>query len=115
MIPAYGETITLLRTSTTGTDDYGNDVLTDVELPVRHVAVWPRSASSTSNGESSGEHSTVIAGLSLLVPPGVAIKATDRVRVRGEIYEVEGEPGHWRSYLTNTDAGTEVALRRVTG
>lgn len=116
MIPAYGETVTLRRTATSGVDEYGNDVIVSEQTVVRNVAVWPRTSSGTTGGgETLGDRDTVIVGLTLLVPPGVLVTATDQVDVRGKTYDVDGEPGVWRSYLTGYRAGTEVALRRVEG
>ncbi len=112
LLPAqHGETVTLLRTEVTGHDEFGNDVLSPVTVDVRGVAVWPRTASR----DVEGQNTLVISGLFVMLPPGIDVKATDRMLVRGTRYEVDGEPGVWRSYLTGTDAGTQVALRRVEG
>jgi hypothetical protein len=109
----YGDTVTLLRTEVTGRDRYGNDILATVGTDVPGVAVWPRGARA--NGEDTEARDTVIIGLTALLPPGVAVKATDRLQWRGEEYEIDGEPGLHRSYLTGFAAGTEVALVRVVG
>ncbi len=111
-LPA-GETVVLHTTGPTTHDEYGNDVLTTVETKVAGVAVWPRTSGTTDTED--GANRLVISGLVALFPPGIAVKATDRVWARGAMYEVEGEPGQWRSYLTGTEAGTQVALRRVEG
>lgn len=42
-------------------------------------------------------------------PPGIDVRPTDRVRVRGKEYSVIGEIQDWGS------AGTVVALQRITG
>lgn len=108
----YGEPVTLLRTDAGGTDEYGNDVLTEVTTAISNVAVWPRTGTETDNGDARDQ--TVI-GLTLLIPPGIDVQSTDRFMVRGNRYEVAGEPGVWRSYLTGTLAGTEVNLTRIEG
>lgn len=41
-------------------------------------------------------------------PGGEDIRPTDQIRVRGELFEVVGEPAVWR-------LGTVIGLRRVTG
>ena len=104
----FGETVTLLRSEVTGRDGYGNDVRTDTELEVAGCPVWPRGSTEDTQGRD-----TVITGLTVVMPPGVEVLATDRVRVRGVVYAVDGEPGVWVSPLTGTAAGTEVALTRA--
>lgn len=42
-------------------------------------------------------------------PPGMDIVATDQVRVRGDLYTVEGKPQAWGT------SGVVVAVRLVTG
>jgi hypothetical protein len=42
-------------------------------------------------------------------PPGTTIAATDRIRARGVLYQVVGDPQVWGS------SGIAVQLRRVTG
>lgn len=111
----YGETVTLLRTGSTTHDEYGNDVLDESSSVIRDVAVWPRTSSETTGENNAGDRNQTIIGLTLLIPPGIAVRSTDRFVVRGERYEVDGEPGVWRSYLTNTQAGTQVTLTRVEG
>jgi hypothetical protein len=106
----FGETVTLLRSTVTGQDGYGNDVRTETEVEVAGCAVWPRGSTEQTAGRA-----TVIVGLTAVLPPGTAVAATDRMRVRGLVYAVDGEPGVWTSPLTGTEAGTEVALTRVTG
>jgi hypothetical protein len=111
----FGESVTLLRTSATGVDDYGNDVITDAEIVIADVAVWPRTSSESTGESDSTDRAQTIIGLTLLIPPGVDVHSTDRFSVRGQTYEVDGEPGVWRSYLTDTRAGTQVFLTRVEG
>lgn len=45
----------------------------------------------------------------LYAPPASDVRATDRVRVRGDVYEVVGKPQVWGT------SGVVVALREVTG
>lgn len=83
---------------------------TVVETVVEGCAIWPRTSS-----EQDQARSQVIVGLTVFIPPGVDVPATDKARVRGVLYEVDGDPGLYRSPLTGHASGTEVALRRVTG
>lgn len=109
---AHGEKVVRLRATPTGTDDYGNDIPGEpVEYPMYGVGVAPRTSTERNQGET-----TVFVGLSLYLPPtpGYNVLPTDRFRVRGVVYEVEGEPGVWRSPFSGTFFGTEVPVRRVT-
>ncbi|MBQ1047856.1 hypothetical protein KBX50_05205 [Micromonospora sp. C51] len=45
----------------------------------------------------------------IYAPPGVDVRPTDRIRVRGEVYEVAGKPQDWGR------AGVVILLRQVTG
>lgn len=107
-----GETVTIVRPAET-TDAYGNpaaDWDDPTETAVDGVAVAPR----VDTEDRSAGRQGVIVGLTLYLPAGAAIAATDRVVVRGDTYEVDGEPGDWRSPYS-TAKGVEVAVRRVVG
>jgi hypothetical protein len=106
-----GETATVLRPGTPTQDPYGNDVPgDDTETDYGSCAVWPRVSS-----EDVQARDQIIDGLYVLFPVGADVLATDRVRVRGEVYLVDGEPGVYRSPLTGTRLGPQVALTRITG
>jgi hypothetical protein len=110
----YGETLRLLHAGTPTLDEYGNDVPGAVTAQiVPGCTVWP--ATATTGTETVGELNSVIVGLVAFLPPGVMLTPADQIVVRGALYEVDGEPGWWRSYLTGTQAGTQVTLRRVEG
>ena len=107
-----GETVWLLPRQGGATDAHGNTVWTwDVEVPVDGAKVAPRP------GEEPEQlpRETVIVGLSVLLPPGVRLSAVDRMKVRGEVYKVIGEPGVWVSPWTGREWGVQVALERVEG
>lgn len=113
MPPPYpaGETITILRPGAPTQDEYGNDVPgPDVPTPVTGCAVWPRTSS-----EDDQARAQVTEGLNAVAPYGTDIRPHDRVKVGDRIYEVDGDPGEWRSPLTGTKAGVQISLTRVTG
>lgn len=113
MPPPYplGETITILRAGAPTQDDYGNDVPgADVEFDVQGCAVWPRTSS-----EDVRARLQVLEGLNVLAPYGTDVRPHDRIRVGGVLYDVDGDPGEWRSSLTGTRAGVQIELARVTG
>jgi hypothetical protein len=109
------ETVTRLR-GTEGTDAYGTPSISwasPAELDIPNTIVAPRMAA----GDELARHGRqgVIVGLTIYPPSGSDIGYRDRVRVRGAVYEVEGEPGDWRNPFTGDRPGMEVALRRVEG
>lgn len=111
MIFPHGETATIIR-APLADDGYGNKARdwsnsTRIESPGWGFA--PRPGDETATAGSQG----VIVGLTGYGPPGADVLPTDRVEVRGEVYEVVGEVGEWRSPLTGWEPGVEVALRRV--
>lgn len=108
-----GETITRLRAGSASNrvgasiDDWSDPA----ELDIDGCAVAPRDADE----ENAGGRQTVIAGFNVYAPPGADVLATDRLRVRGEIHEVIGEPGVWINPFTGATPGVEIRTRRVTG
>ena len=87
-----GETVTLIRESPGGTDDYGDPIAsTPVEMDVANVKVAPRpSTEPTVRGDEG-----VVIGWALYAPPGTIAYYTDKVRVRGVVCRVEGEIADW--------------------
>lgn len=64
--------------------------------------------------EQGGDVATTTTAYTLVMPPGSDLKATDRVRARGLVWDVEGEPGDYRSKRGKRKAAIAV-IRRVTG
>jgi hypothetical protein len=109
----FGGTVTVNRRSRGAPDEYGNDTWTITPQTYSGCAWWDsRYGSGTENVTA---RDTVSSGLTLALPYGTAVSATDQVVIAGVAYEVDGEAGHWRSPLTGSEFGTVVALRRVTG
>lgn len=113
MPPPYplGRTVTILRPGAPFRDAHGNEV-PGAEAPtlVAGCAVWARSSS-----ENTDARDQVFIGLSVVMPYGTDVRATDRVKVGDVIYEIDGEPGVHDSPLTGSRMGVEVSLSRVTG
>jgi hypothetical protein len=107
-----GETITVVRPGpVVDTDGYGNDVRgADVETDVAGCAVAPRT--STENVDARDQ---IIEGLTVWPPAGTDIQATDKIRRGGVLYEIDGDPGAWRSPFTGLAAPMRLSLTRVTG
>jgi hypothetical protein len=106
----FGETVTLHTRTVTGQDADNNDVYGDVPTTVKNVPVWPRSAVELVQGQD-----TLITGLSVLLPAGTSVKGVDKVTVYGKDYDIDGEPGLYRSPFTNLQPGVLVNLTRATG
>lgn len=105
---AHGKTVTVLQTVTTK-DDYGDSTSTVTEVPWGPCAVAPRSSTE----QTDPHRPSVIVGLSIYGPPTVEIGPNDQVRIGGELYDVEGEPGDWQSPFTGWHPGLEVAVKRA--
>ena len=112
MLP-LGEPVTILRRVQTGTDRYGKPVY---DWPEPGVEV-PRCAVSPRMSEEPAQvgREQVITGLTVYLPPGTEIEPYDRLRVRGRVYEVVGEPGEWRNPYSGRSVGVQVAIKRVEG
>lgn len=107
-----GETITVVRPATT-TDRYGNaisDWTSATRTDIDGCAVAPRSSSEDNIGRQA-----VIVGLTVYAPAGADIRPTDRLEVRGDDYEVDGDVGDWRNPFTGSRPGLEVPVKRVAG
>lgn len=108
-----GETVTRLR-ATTAEDRYGDDAAdwsNPDELDIDGCAVAPRDAEE----DRPGGRQVVIAGFNVYAPADTEVLPTDRLRVRGDDHEVDGEPGVWTNPFTDVTAGVEIRTRKVTG
>lgn len=93
-------------------DEYGDPVSsTETRVLLEGAGVAPRSSEDITDQGRQG----VIVGLSLYLPFGTDFLHTDQAEVDGVVYDVEGEPGSWKSPLTSWEAGMEIALRRAVG
>lgn len=108
---AYGEDVTLSRREVIGEDQYGNDVRQTVGTTIPGCVVWPRVST-----EFNDARDTVITGITVLIPPDVEVLPTDKFIVRNEEYDVAALPFDWsQNPWTNSRAGVQVELQRVTG
>lgn len=112
----HGDTITILRPGPPTRDAYNNDVPgTPTEIEVSGCGIAPRDNTGSGANELTEARDTVISGLILYAPYGTDIRATDRIRVGGELYEVVGLPGGFRSPFTGSAGPVVAALELVTG
>lgn len=101
-----GETVTRLRG---GRTQFGGDPTTDAELDIPGCLFAP-----TGGYEQTNRADTVITQPTLYVPLGVDVRSTDRFRIRGSVYQVDGQPADWRAPW-NGFGGLAVPLRGVSG
>ena len=108
---SHGETVTVVPGPVTF-DQYGDPVApTRTGGDITGCAVAPRySTEPTARGQQG-----VIVGLSIYAPAGSDILSTDLLTVRGNPYQVEGEPAEWISPFTGWAPGIEVAVKRAVG
>lgn len=101
-------TVTVVRPS--GDVDYLGEGGVDTEFAVSDVIVAPRGSS-----EANDFSQTVLEDLTLFVPAGTDLRATDRVRWQGRLYAVAGRAALWESPFSGWTPGQQVALTRVEG
>ena len=108
--PAAGETVVLLRRTQSGRDRYHNDTYTTTEVPVAGCAV---SQTQSVEDDSRGTRVTVTA--TVVLPPGTQVAATDRIRVRGLVYDIDGKPQMLDDPQATTPPAVQVRIRRTSG
>lgn len=111
----HGETVVVLTGAAVDDPYSGESTVIDwsepTEVEVRGCAVAPR----TSSEPTQDARTAVITGMTVYLPPGTVITPQSRLRVRGELHEVDGEAGVWISPFTGWTPGVEVATKRVAG
>ena len=89
-----GEEVTILAPGT-GTDDYGNDV-EDWSAPTETTVTTIAPLEPRPQGETfQNDRNAVVSGWTLYLPAGTVVSPQNRVRVRGKVYPVQGEPADW--------------------
>lgn len=107
--PLRRHTVTVIDRVLVGQDDRGHDVYEDVERAVPDCNMQP-----VSSTEQNDNRTQVVTRWRLAGPPGMGLTATARVRFRGVLYEVDGDPGEYDSFAGLLDH-TEVFLKVVSG
>ena len=109
-----GRTVTRLRGEQTGVDRYNDPVFDTVETDIPGALFAPERDS----GESVevGRERVPFKPTLYWLKSHPDIVHTDRIRVDGVVYEVDGIPSAWRDDLSGTDlGGLVVTLKRVEG
>lgn len=111
----HGETITRLR-ATAILDPYSGEP-TDFTWDAPDALEIPDcgiNPGGTSEPTQDGRNA-VITRPEVYAPADADVTAGDRLVVRGETYEVDGEPAAWRSPFTGWAPGLVIVLKRVEG
>lgn len=106
-----GEIVTIIRQGipTGAYDSQQNPVLAaDTEIVLSGWAVAPRGSAETA--ETYGQQT--ITGLTLYRRIPVDILPSDRFRVRGDVWTVDGDSGEWVSPFAGVLRGVVVNLKR---
>lgn len=104
----HGQTVTILRDAPK--DRFGDPTGDPDATEVDGCVVWP-----TSSTEQTGLQDTVTSDLTVLMPIGTGVLATDRVVVGATTYDVAGAPEQFVSPFSGLNPGVVVALKRTTG
>lgn len=114
----YGEAITVL-TAGEVVDPYSGEATEDwttpTEATVGGVAVEPRPSSEPVQDARNAVTSGFTIYMSLEQFVESRIGAQSRVTVRGETYQVEGDPAEWRNPFTGWQPGVVVQVTRTEG
>lgn len=106
-----GETVIIRHPGepTGAVDDLGEPIPVEpVEEYVSGVAVAPRFSEENNRGQA-----TVAVGLSLFMPEGTVVHPSAEIEVRGEVFQVVGEPFDWLNPFTGWRPGVQVDLERA--
>ena len=111
MTPEYGETVTIISRTVTGQDADGNDVYGTTTTDVPHSIFAPEGSVERVQGQD-----IVTTSPKVYLPDGAPVpKATDKVQVRGLLYDIDGEPQVFINPFTGDQPGPVLNLTRVTG
>lgn len=103
------ETVVRLRAGTT-TDPYSGEDVPDWGNPTEHPITTLAPAEPRPSGEPLQDaRNQVTSGWTLYLPAGEDVTARDRMRVRGVVHNVLGDPADWLG------AGLVVQVERVEG
>lgn len=113
------ETVQVLRRPVLAFPTMGDTSETMTSVPVSGCLIYPNTVTETVSRKAGTEtivgQDTVVSGLTCLMPFGTDVLPTDRVQVRGVIYDVNGQPSTWKSPSTGHRSVVEVQLKTATG
>lgn len=101
------EAVTRIRRASTGTDSYGQPILTETETSFDAIV-----AARTGSKTVGAAEITVTSGLTVYLPAGTDVQNDDIFVVRGVRYVLDGEAFDWRSATGSWNPGTVIDLQR---
>ncbi|MFF2525898.1 hypothetical protein [Streptomyces liangshanensis] len=107
--PLRRDTVTVITRVLVGEDERGQDIYEDQERDVGRCNMQPINST-----EATDDRVQVVTRWRLAGPPDMGLTHMSRVRHRGVLYEVDGEPGEFGSFAGLMDH-TEALLKVVTG
>lgn len=109
MIP-FPESATIVSRSVTGQDSDGGDLYGTVSTVTSGIFA-PEGSTELIQGQA-----TVITNPTFYLASGAPVpKATDRIIVRGQTFDIDGEPRVYHNPFTGAEPGPVLRLERVTG
>lgn len=105
-MPGAGDTETVTVIRPPGRDAFGDPLpgdATEFDVPGCLFAPGP-------SQELGFAAATVDTDGTVYAPPDTDVRPTDRIRIRGAVYSVVGDPQNW-----GRSAGVVIPVRRVTG
>ncbi|MCW2674789.1 MAG: hypothetical protein JWP14_3378 [Frankiales bacterium] len=105
----------LIRVRPATLDSHGAPTGDPDRADVEGCVVWPSDGNATAGNEQTFAQTTVISGLTALLPPGTDALATDQWERDDDLYEQVGEPAVYVSPFTGDTPGVLIVLKRVTG
>jgi hypothetical protein len=106
----YGVTVTVVRRTVSGRDEYGNDTYSSATEDISPCVIQPGSSSEVV--QFTDQLSTDIV---VYFPYGTDVEYVDALIYNGIQYEVQGQPQSWLSPFSGNTAPVEVRASKVTG
>lgn len=106
----FPETATIVSRGVTGQDADGNDIYGETQTSTSGVFA-PEGSTELIQGQA-----TVIANPTFYLTQGAPIpSAQDRLVIRGDSFEIDGQPQSFHNPFTGAEPGPVLRLERVTG
>lgn len=110
-----GETITRIRAGVVldpySNEETGLDWDAVIETDIANVALEPRPSSEP----VQDARNAVTSGFTLYAWRAVDLTPADKVRMRGVVYDIDGEPADWRNPYSGRLVGTIIQTKAVDG
>lgn len=105
----------VLLTAGTRVDPYSSETVDDWSTPTETelTTAWPPEPRPSSEPTQDARNA-VVSGFALYFDDWPAITPQNRMRVRGDVYDVLGEPAEWR-WPSGDIAGSVVQVGRTSG